>query len=91
MILAVIQAKTMTMVLGSFGPANTAQEMVHVSLRAEATCLDAIQSILDILKRTGALTPGTSNLLEGVADKHETFVYLLRQRAHGEGYTYDRG
>ena len=66
------------------------QTLVEVSLRAETAFLKFIADVLAMLERDGGLTHGISNLLEGVADKHEEFVYLLKQRADQSEYTYDR-
>lgn len=75
--------------LGSIGVAETPDEMVELSLRAELQCVGAISTLITQLEGEGKLSHGLSNLLEEIADKHETFVYLLRQRA-SEGYAYDR-
>lgn len=69
----------------------TPDMMVHRSLRGEVTLLKAVGKTLEDLRTRGTLTPGTSNLLEGVADKHEAFVYLLKQRDAGHShYSYER-
>jgi DNA-binding ferritin-like protein len=68
-------------------------QMVQKSLSIETMCLKAISSVLEMLEGSGQLTPGTSNLLEGLSDTHETFVYLLKQRAQtvtAGSYTYRR-
>lgn len=62
--------------------------MVQRSLIGETAFLKLLTLMLSRLEASGAATPGIRNLLEGVADKHETFVYLLRQRA--TPYSYDR-
>jgi len=64
--------------------------MVQSSLTGEMLCLEHIEKFLNNLKETDRLTSGLSNLLEGMADKHETFVYLLRQRSQEPGYSYNR-
>lgn len=65
-----------------------ANGMVAASLMMEVGVLKSLQIAKASLDRAGLLTPGTSNLLDGVYDIHETFVYLLQQRS--ESYTYDR-
>jgi len=75
---------------------STPDLMVERSLRGEVTLLKLVTMVIQALERAGKLTPGTSNLLEGVADKHEVFVYLLQQRLGGGHpvagtYSYDRG
>jgi DNA-binding ferritin-like protein len=56
------------------------QEMVERSLQAETTLLGMITQTIDSLEASRQLTGGLSNLLEGIADAHEGFVYLLKQR-----------
>jgi hypothetical protein len=71
---------------------------VELSLQAEVCCLKLIDAVMAKLKAVGQLSSGDSNLLEGVADKHEVLVYLLKQRFSGtpeskprmEVYAYDR-
>jgi DNA-binding ferritin-like protein len=55
-------------------------EMVEISLRVESFIVSVIDKTMKALEASGSLTHGTSNLLEGAADLHETFVYLLQQR-----------
>lgn len=67
--------------------------MVQKSLAIETMCLGAISNVLKLLESSGQLTHGTSNLLEGLADTHETFVYLLKQRSQivaASTYSYRR-
>lgn len=73
------------------GTEDPAQQMVLKSLFGETLFLGFLGDVIDVMGRDGTLSHGTSNLLEGVADKHEEFVYLLKQRADQESpYTYDR-
>jgi len=90
---AISQARDVLSHVQQFGGSSEDSEtMVTSSLKAELACLAWIKSTIDQMTAAGTITPGVSNLLEGVADKHETFVYLLRQRAKGgEAYSYDRG
>lgn len=64
--------------------------MVAVSLKTESLVLHAVDLTLSRLRGSGKLTSGTDNLLQGVADQHETFVYLLKQRAPQPSYSYAR-
>ena len=67
--------------------------MIQRSLRGEVILLNLVTKMLSELRVSGELSPGTSNLLEGLADKHEGFVYLLKQRSeagHAQRYSYDR-
>lgn len=68
---------------------QTPSTMVGRSLRAERFVLNAVKLTLETFKLQGKMSPGISNLLEGVYDKHETFVYLLKQRQKA-AYNYDR-
>jgi DNA-binding ferritin-like protein len=52
----------------------------ELSLIAESGVLTAIVMTQKALEGTGTLSPGTSNLLEGIYDTHEVFTYLLKQR-----------
>ena len=62
---------------------NSPDEMVSQSLAVEKRVLESIKKTIDDLEAAGQLSHGISNLLEGVADKHETFVYLLSRRNNG--------
>lgn len=53
------------------------------SLEAEKHFTNLLGMVIDSLKAKGQLTHGISNLLEGVADAHETNCYLLGQRIKG--------
>lgn len=53
-----------------------ADALVQLSLEAERGLLQVIASAMKI-----GMTDGTQNLLQGVADKHESHVYLLQQRS----------
>ena len=73
--------------------------LAQCSLRSELICLGGIAHAKKVLEDGGALTEGLDDLLQGIASKHEEFVYLLKQRTstcggHGKqastGYTYDR-
>jgi DNA-binding ferritin-like protein len=56
---------------------------VELSLQGELICLGIIEAVKAKLEELGQLSSGDSNLIEGIADKHESFVYLLRQRFSG--------
>jgi starvation-inducible DNA-binding protein len=60
------------------------------SLRTESVVLSVLAQALKMLGGNGALSRGTTNLLEGAADVHETFVYLLTQRSARDAYDYGR-
>jgi len=58
----------------------TAEDMVKRSLAAENMVLEVIKAAINTLSSADDISYGTSNLLEGIYDMHETFVYLLKQR-----------
>jgi hypothetical protein len=64
--------------------------MVVVSLNVERCVLDCIKTARSSLEGKSQLTDGTDNLIQGVADKHEEFVYLLQQRQGGRTASYGR-
>lgn len=86
---ALRQVQAMSEFMGIVGTAKTADEMVQVSLRAEILCVQEVNALMPILEEQMPLHEGFINLLGDIADKHESFVYLLRQRTQG-GYSYDR-
>lgn len=59
---------------------DSPDEMVAKSLAVEEALLELVKKTIDNLEYDDKLSHGISNLLEGIADKHETFVYLLKQR-----------
>lgn len=63
-------------------PGNSSDDMVQRSLVVEGMILKKVEETINELSSYESLSPGISNLLEGIADKHETFVYLLKQRAN---------
>ncbi len=72
---------------GSLDP----NEMIKTSLKTESLVVQAIGLALDKLKESGQMSNGTDNLLQGAADLHETFVYLLQQRSSDQSaYSYGR-
>lgn len=92
-VIAAAQVRVMLAFIQQCGLARTPDEMAQVSLSAELLVLNLVRRVIANLDSAGTLTPGTSNLLEGLADQHETFVYLLQQRSAPTGsavYSYDR-
>jgi DNA-binding ferritin-like protein len=96
---AFTQARLVLEFVTKCGMAHTPDEMIQASIKAELAVLALVDQVLRSFEASGTLTPGTSNLLEGVADQHESFLYLLQQRSTPEGlpaapvpvYSYDRG
>lgn len=58
----------------------TPDRYVEISLRAETRFLAFMRIIAGLMKGKGQLSRGTDNLLQGIEDKHEEHVYLLKQR-----------
>ena len=52
----------------------------QISLGAEEDFLNLAKSVATSLKANQGLSRGTDNLLAGIEDKHESHVYLLKQR-----------
>lgn len=67
----------------------TPDQYAAISLITEIRLLSALNIVYAALEQKGALTKGTDNLLQGVADKHEEFIYLLKQRCMTKT-SYDR-
>jgi len=75
---------------GSFAEPSPDQ-MVRLSYDFEVKVLALIKAAIAALEQSGSLSHGISNLLEGAADAHEVFIYLLGQRKSGpQAYSYDR-
>lgn len=87
---AVGQARQVSDVIAVVASADSSPEqLVQTSLRMESLVLAIVDEATRVLRDADSLTSGTSNLLQGVADLHETFVYLLQQRAT-DSYDYGR-
>jgi len=67
----------------------SADQYAVVSFMTEVYVLSFLGMAYGALKQQGLLSTGTSNLVQGIADNHETFVYLLRQRVQTK-VSYDR-
>ena len=59
---------------------NMSYDCIFCSLKVEQNFLWCIAYTIDLLEESGLLTNGLDNLLQGLADKHEEHVYLLKQR-----------
>lgn len=67
----------------------TTDESARVSLVTEVQLLALLSMVYQTIEGKQQLSPGTDNLLQDGADKHESFVYLLRQRNQVK-QAYDR-
>lgn len=74
------QAKAVGMTVDYIYSQAAQPSVLELSITAEVIVLLAVKRSIAGLEAAQALTPGTSNLLEGLFDKHETFLYLLKQR-----------
>jgi len=74
-------SQTMTKFIENFAPASLDPDSMFMSsLEIEKVVLSTITSVRQGLEAAGELSDGFDNLLQGIADKHEEFVYLLQQR-----------
>lgn len=67
----------------NYGPTSTVSqtsELARRSYQAEMTFLKVAAHLADSLKECGLLTRGLDNMIAGIEDKHESHVYLLKQR-----------
>ena len=55
-------------------------ELAKRSYLAEMNFLKVMAHLAEHLKECGTLTRGLDNMLQGIEDKHEGHVYLLKQR-----------
>jgi DNA-binding ferritin-like protein len=65
-------------------------DLAAVSLRGEMALIKLIAFFKKSLQDEGSLTEGLDDLLQGIASKHEEFVYLLKQRSSRPVYNYGR-
>jgi len=70
--------------------APSPESLVAISLKGETMYLGALTKIKQVIEDAGGMTDGLDDLLQGMASKHEEFVYLLKQRASQTTYDYDR-
>lgn len=88
-----VQTALMDKITDQCPTVSTSSEMVGCSLEVERCVLNCVNDARETLENKGQLSNGTDNLLQGVADKHEEFIYLLQQRQQNikmASYTYKR-
>lgn len=61
-------------------PSLDPEAMLMSSLEIEKTIILAVTKARETLEAAGNLSDGFDNLLQGIADGHETFIYLAQQR-----------
>jgi len=57
-----------------------ASELAKKSLSIETDFMNCVKHCVQSLKEKNLLTRGLDNLLAGIEDKHESHIYLLKQR-----------
>jgi hypothetical protein len=80
---ASLVTKTVHMFCGNgvdVGEGENPISYLRTSLKAEEHFISGLAAIASEMKNNGELTRGTDNLIAGVEDKHESHVYLLKQR-----------
>jgi len=60
-----------------------AEQIAQVGLQLEGDYIDFVTTMFEELEEGGMLSLGLNDQLAASANAHETFVYLLRQRAAG--------
>ncbi len=66
-------------------PTQVSGSMPLLSLTVVLRFLVLLNKVYANLEKAGSLSHGTDNMLQGIADGHESFVYLLQQRCSGGG------
>jgi DNA-binding ferritin-like protein len=62
----------------------TPDQCALLSLKGVLRSLVLLQLVYGVLEKKQMLSHGTDNMLQGIADKQEDFVYLLKQRVGGD-------
>ena len=53
---------------------------LEVSLLAESQFVECMAEVAKVMRDKGELSRGVDNMMAGIEDKHESHLYLLRQR-----------
>ena len=80
--LVLVTSQLMKLVQG-YGMTTTIPQSTELAKRsylAEMNFLKVMAHLAEHLKECGALTRGLDNMLQGIEDKHDGHVYLLKQR-----------
>lgn len=78
-----LQTNQVMRLVKNYGMTQTipqACELSKRSLSAELNFLCVCKCLVESMKEMGILTRGLDNLIAGIEDKHESHVYLLKQR-----------
>lgn len=65
-------------------PSLDPNSMLVSSLEVEKVIVETITTVRQALEAGGELSDGMDNMLQGIADKHEEFLYLLQQRTKAQ-------
>jgi DNA-binding ferritin-like protein len=75
------QVQAVSNLIAKYGSQSDDPESLLASaLDIEKAVIEIIAQAKNQLEQSGQLTDGIDNMLQGIADGHETFVYLLQQR-----------
>lgn len=58
----------------------SSSKLAHSSLMVEKEFLKCLEKLVECLNTNGTMTRGLDNLIAGLADTHESHVFLLNQR-----------
>ena len=78
--LQVSQLQQLCKAYGSPQTVPQSSELARASLVAECNFLKILKACCESMRSQGIETPGVENLLHGIADAHEGYVYLLKRR-----------
>jgi len=79
----VLQTSQVMKLVQGYGMASTVPQSTELAKRsylAEMNFIKAAAYLAECLKECGLMTRGLDNLLAGIEDRHESNVYLLKQR-----------
>ena len=74
------QLNQMTQVYGTAMQLPQASSLVKKSFATEVGFLRCVAHCVELLNESGMMTRGLDNFLQGLEDKHEGNIYLLKQR-----------
>jgi DNA-binding ferritin-like protein len=64
----------------NYGSGENPKSYLEVSLLAETQFIECMAEVAKVMKEKGELSRGVDNMMAGIEDKHESHLYLLRQR-----------
>lgn len=78
--LQVLQLQELSKAVSSPQTVPQTSDLAKASLVAECNFLKIIDAAWESMQSNGTATSGIENMLQGIADKHEKHVYLLKRR-----------